>query len=559
MGLTEVVWQVVQRELREQARRPSSWALKAGGAAAALAALWSAAHDQRVLGGATDGAALFGRINVWLLLLGWLVGPALTADCLSSERREGTLGLLFLTPLRPREVVAAKAAAIGLRAAALVASTLPVFAIPVLAGGVGWMDLTRLALTHAAVWTAALCAGLVASSFVDGWMRVRLAAVVVAAAAAGLLAIGQSFLVALSYWRGVGGAGRVLVYWRWVVDRWSEKVRYGWVSGAGVGAHTGVQSLFLAFGFLALGLTLAGLAMRFASALLNRTWRPAPPRPRIDRAIAVTTRRPLFPEWARRRRDSQLHRNPSLWLGSRTWQSRVAPWLAIGGVALFYAARLASPGWGEGDDSAVAAWVVVAVGAVAGASSYRLERESGAMELLLTTPTPAASWVDGRIIGLTLAFAPTAFLVRLPLWFEGGRELLGGFRNWNALEIRLVPWVLTAGTMSAVFGVTAASLAVCLRRGPLVAAVLGPLAGWHLVKSATRSVADLLVPNGREISAWGIEITAALVAIAFGFWCRRLAIRALERRQFLPPPERRGLGHAGRPNCTATALASERK
>ena len=35
-----------------------------------------------------------------------IIGTAVTADCLSAERREGTLGLLFLTNLNSAEMVA---------------------------------------------------------------------------------------------------------------------------------------------------------------------------------------------------------------------------------------------------------------------------------------------------------------------------------------------------------------------------------------------------------------------------------------------------------------------
>lgn len=62
-----------------------------------------------------------------------LAGTAVTADCLSEEKRDGTLGPLFLTDLRGYDVVLGK----------LVATALPVFyslvaAIPVLALPFWW-------------------------------------------------------------------------------------------------------------------------------------------------------------------------------------------------------------------------------------------------------------------------------------------------------------------------------------------------------------------------------------------------------------------------------------
>ena len=49
-----------------------------------------------------QGGRLFGYFNTLLFFTIWILVPLVTADCISSERREGTLGLLFLTPLRAR-------------------------------------------------------------------------------------------------------------------------------------------------------------------------------------------------------------------------------------------------------------------------------------------------------------------------------------------------------------------------------------------------------------------------------------------------------------------------
>src|SRR5437762_6345486 len=51
--------------------------------------------------------ALFGFAFVYCLF----IGARLTADCLSEEKRDGTLGLLFLTDLKGYDVVFGKLAA----------------------------------------------------------------------------------------------------------------------------------------------------------------------------------------------------------------------------------------------------------------------------------------------------------------------------------------------------------------------------------------------------------------------------------------------------------------
>ena len=58
--------------------------------------------------GSNRGGALFGSLHSALFLAIWVLVPLLTADCISRERREGTLGLLFLTRLRAGGIVVAK-------------------------------------------------------------------------------------------------------------------------------------------------------------------------------------------------------------------------------------------------------------------------------------------------------------------------------------------------------------------------------------------------------------------------------------------------------------------
>src|SRR5258708_39610477 len=87
----------------------------------------------------------------------------MTADTLASERREGTLGLLLLTPLRPSAVVTGKMSVYLLRAFSLWFSILPVLVLPLILGGVGAADigislsfelsLVLVGLTAGVVWS----------------------------------------------------------------------------------------------------------------------------------------------------------------------------------------------------------------------------------------------------------------------------------------------------------------------------------------------------------------------------------------------------------------------
>jgi hypothetical protein len=79
-------------------------------------------------------------------------------------RREGTLGLLFLTPVKSGTVVLGKGIVHMLRAATLWAAALPVLAIPLLLGGVTWLDLASAFAFQFSAMLVALGAGMLASS-----------------------------------------------------------------------------------------------------------------------------------------------------------------------------------------------------------------------------------------------------------------------------------------------------------------------------------------------------------------------------------------------------------
>jgi len=144
------VWPVVQRELRETARWPLGPWLRMGGAFGGVVVFWSIASE---IPASMIGAQLFSRMHLFLLCLICVLVPALTADCIARERREGTLGLLFMTPLTASGIVVGKVLAQVLRALTLWLAVLPLLTIPFLYGGVTWADI-------AAFFTIEICAGM---------------------------------------------------------------------------------------------------------------------------------------------------------------------------------------------------------------------------------------------------------------------------------------------------------------------------------------------------------------------------------------------------------------
>ena len=109
------------------------------------------------------GAAVFATIGMLAGIWALFIGCQQTADSLGRERREGTLGLLFLTDLKGRDVVMGKLFASGLDTVFHLVGMAPVLAVPLLLGGVGLGQLGMLMLALVNGLFLSLTAGLVAS------------------------------------------------------------------------------------------------------------------------------------------------------------------------------------------------------------------------------------------------------------------------------------------------------------------------------------------------------------------------------------------------------------
>ncbi|MBI3854071.1 MAG: ABC transporter permease subunit [Planctomycetes bacterium] len=91
------------------------------------------------------GRAIFVRCEGVSIVLTLLAAVMAASDMLAREIRQGTLGLLLLTDLSPRQVVLGKFKGAMMIALALYLCSVPVLAIAVYMGGVGPADLARSA------------------------------------------------------------------------------------------------------------------------------------------------------------------------------------------------------------------------------------------------------------------------------------------------------------------------------------------------------------------------------------------------------------------------------
>jgi hypothetical protein len=114
------------------------------------------------------GIVLFDQLVGASFLLCCLAG-ALTVDGISRERREGTLGLLFLTRVGVVDVLLGKFGAAGISGVCMLAAFAPMLVIPLLAGGVTAGEAARQALALFDTMILSLAAGLWASAGEREW------------------------------------------------------------------------------------------------------------------------------------------------------------------------------------------------------------------------------------------------------------------------------------------------------------------------------------------------------------------------------------------------------
>jgi ABC-type transport system involved in cytochrome c biogenesis permease component len=155
---------IVGRELRAASRRRNTyWTRLFIALAATVAGTWIYGFSSRM---PPQQVAQYTFIGLSVLALGYCLvsGRLFTADCLSGEKREGTLGLLFLTDLKGYDVVIGKLAATSLRGLYGLLAVLPVLAIPLLLGGVSWGEFWRIALVLVNTFFFSLGAGIFVSA-----------------------------------------------------------------------------------------------------------------------------------------------------------------------------------------------------------------------------------------------------------------------------------------------------------------------------------------------------------------------------------------------------------
>jgi ABC-type transport system involved in multi-copper enzyme maturation permease subunit len=156
---------VVQRELLVASRRSSTYWTRFAAVLVTLGVcVWVWLSAETYSSSAQRGKMLFYVISGLAFVYALLAGLHVTADCVSEEKREGTLGLLFLTDLKGYDVALGKLVAASIPTFYRLVAIFPILAVPLLMGGLTVHEVGRMTLVLANTLFFSLSAGLLISA-----------------------------------------------------------------------------------------------------------------------------------------------------------------------------------------------------------------------------------------------------------------------------------------------------------------------------------------------------------------------------------------------------------
>src|SRR5688500_13000392 len=188
---------LLAREMIVASRRPITQRLKLGfGGGSMLVAVWSLL----VSTGAT-GPMLFVVLAAIAAVMALFTAIFVASDSLSRERREGTLGFLFLTDLNAGDIVAGQLAAAGLVPMLTLISMFPAFALCQLVGGIPAGLFWRMNIALLIALFFSLSAAIYVSSLCEDHRKAYTGATIL------LLTVSPLWLCASALWSGWGTFG----------------------------------------------------------------------------------------------------------------------------------------------------------------------------------------------------------------------------------------------------------------------------------------------------------------------------------------------------------------
>jgi hypothetical protein len=160
------------------------------------------------------------------------------------------------------------------------------------------------------------------------------------------------------------------------------------------------------------------LAIVVAGARTRRVWQEEPPSKRQVWFRQTFCSPIIWDKFYHRWLHWMLERNPIGWLEHRIWTGRLVTWGWLAVVVSLYSAVFSDRNFIRGYSGLQRsiAWLIAVSMAITAAGSFRRERESGVMELLLVSPIGEERLVWGRLKGLWSQFLP-AIVLLFGVWF----------------------------------------------------------------------------------------------------------------------------------------------
>lgn len=423
---------IVERELRVRARHKATFRVRVG--AAGVASLIIVLFLLMIRGWFSPGKMgqgvfwfLSGLAFLWCLF----EGPRNTADALSEEKREGTLGLLFLTDLKGYDVVLGKLLATSLNSFYAVLAILPPLGIPLLLGGVTAGEFWRMVLLLIVTLLFSLSAALLISSASRNERRAWFGAILLIGFLAAVPPLFRWVPVPSTMLLGL--LSPTPAFYSLADNLFDRRPQPYWNSVLGV--H------LLSWGFL--------IAACF---VLPHSWQDKP----VQKANReLKTRRRLQHEVERRR---SMHLNPVVWMLTRGGRADWYVWAVIAVVVV--PAIIITVTWKSASvlflpfiiagvllNFLLAAWV-------SAKACFMISdaRTSGALDLLLTTPISPAQIVDGHMEALKRQFVAPFVTLCIA---EVGIVALLDVTTTGELALAVVLTLIGAGLMAAQLMATA--------------------------------------------------------------------------------------------------------
>ncbi len=381
---------IVMRELQRSSRGRAIYRVRL--IVAGVASL--AAIPMFLMANRRGGGAFFTNFFIIAFLFCLWEGARNTADCISEERREGTLGFLFLTDLTGYDIVLGKLATASLKSFQGLFAVMPILAMALVLGGVTAGEFWRAALVLTTGLFFALALGMWVSSLTSR-VQQSIGGTLLLLAAVSLLPIGCTRLSALFPTVGWLDFAALLSPMHGALHLWDRSYQAQpylfWSSQAVVHLSSWIM-------------------LAWASLATARAWH--------ERESRAARHRTLSPK-ARRKRDGlrqeMLQQNPMFWLAAH--RQRLNPGTGILLFLLLLPPMVLSSGW----EWAGFAWVglifKVAV-AFQASRTFAEARREGMMELVASTPLSTADIIRGQWLALRRGLAipvgaiMSAFLLR---------------------------------------------------------------------------------------------------------------------------------------------------